>query len=193
LAGNDLAIQVHGGYGYTREYDVEQHYRDNRLNPIHEGTHGIQSLDLLGRKVLGAGLEPLHRAMSRTIAAGCAAGAEATELAEQLTGAAARLLAVTGRLLDNPDAQTRLANSSIYLEAAGHVALAWIWLEQYLACGRRDEPLHRGKAAGGSVLLPLRTTPYRAAAGSARADGPDHCRDGPELVLTRSRRVSPAR
>ncbi|MEN0013842.1 MAG: acyl-CoA dehydrogenase family protein, partial [Solirubrobacteraceae bacterium] len=51
LAANDLAIQVHGGYGYTREYDVEQHYRDNRLNGIHEGTHGIQGLDLLGRKV----------------------------------------------------------------------------------------------------------------------------------------------
>ena len=43
LAANDLAIQVHGGYGYTRDYDVEQHYRDNRLNPIHEGTHGIQA------------------------------------------------------------------------------------------------------------------------------------------------------
>src|SRR6185436_17071739 len=55
LAANDLAIQVHGGYGYTREYDVEQHYRDNRLNPIHEGTHGIQSLDLLGRKVTQRG------------------------------------------------------------------------------------------------------------------------------------------
>ncbi|MGZ4664596.1 MAG: acyl-CoA dehydrogenase family protein, partial [Frankiaceae bacterium] len=43
------AIQIHGGYGYTREYPVEQIYRDNRLNPIHEGTHGIQALDLLGR------------------------------------------------------------------------------------------------------------------------------------------------
>ena len=52
LEANSLAIQVHGGYGYTREYDVEQLYRDNRLNPIHEGTHGIQSLDLLGRKVI---------------------------------------------------------------------------------------------------------------------------------------------
>ena len=51
LAANDLAIQVHGGYGYTRDYDVEQLYRDNRLNAIHEGTHGIQALDLLGRKV----------------------------------------------------------------------------------------------------------------------------------------------
>ena len=52
LAANDLAIQIHGGYGYTREYKVEQFYRDNRLNPIHEGTHGIQALDLLGRKVV---------------------------------------------------------------------------------------------------------------------------------------------
>ncbi|MEO8039987.1 MAG: acyl-CoA dehydrogenase family protein, partial [Betaproteobacteria bacterium] len=47
LAANDLAIQVHGGYGYTREYPVERLYRDNRLNPIHEGTNGIQALDLL--------------------------------------------------------------------------------------------------------------------------------------------------
>ena len=39
------------GAGYTRDYPVEQCYRDNRLNPIHEGTHGIQSLDLLGRKL----------------------------------------------------------------------------------------------------------------------------------------------
>ena len=56
---DDLAIQVHGGYGYTRDYPVEQFYRDNRLNPIHEGTQGIQALDLLGRKVVmqgGAGL-----------------------------------------------------------------------------------------------------------------------------------------
>ena len=52
LAANDLAIQVLGGAGYTRDHDVEQHYRDNRLNPIHEGTHGIQAQDLLGRKVL---------------------------------------------------------------------------------------------------------------------------------------------
>ena len=52
---DDLAIQVHGGYGYTRDYPVEQFYRDNRLNPIHEGTNGIQALDLLGRKVVMQG------------------------------------------------------------------------------------------------------------------------------------------
>ena len=45
------SIQVHGGYGYTRDFPVEQYWRDNRLNMIHEGTHGIQAQDLLGRKV----------------------------------------------------------------------------------------------------------------------------------------------
>ena len=68
LEANSLAIQVHGGYGYTRDYDVEQLYRDNRLNPIHEGTHGIQGLDLLGRKVVmqgGAGLALLGGAIAR--------------------------------------------------------------------------------------------------------------------------------
>jgi alkylation response protein AidB-like acyl-CoA dehydrogenase len=72
LEANSLAIQIHGGYGYTREYPVEQFYRDNRLNMIHEGTHGIQALDLLGRKVMmhdGAALERLSEEMRKTIAA----------------------------------------------------------------------------------------------------------------------------
>jgi len=70
LAANDLAIQIHGGYGYTRDFDVEQIYRDNRLNPIHEGTHGIQAADLLGRKILrdkGAALDLLGLRIAATI------------------------------------------------------------------------------------------------------------------------------
>src|SRR6185436_15688905 len=109
LAANDLAIQVHGGYGYTREYDVEQHYRDNRLNPIHEGTHGIQAVDLLGRKVVmadGAGLTALAEALTRLV--------DATALIHAA----------------DVDPATRLANASVYLEAAGHVVVAWVWLGQ---------------------------------------------------------------
>ena len=52
---NSPAIQIHGGYGYTRDFPVEQYWRDNRLNMIHEGTHGIQAMGLLGRKVLMEG------------------------------------------------------------------------------------------------------------------------------------------
>jgi alkylation response protein AidB-like acyl-CoA dehydrogenase len=145
VVANDLAIQVHGGYGYTREYDVEQHYRDNRLNPIHEGTHGIQALDLLGRKVTmqgGAGLALLRE----TVAATCARATtgEPAELAAQLTAVWDRIVAVTERIHTDagPD---RLADATTYLEAVGHAVIAWIWLEQYLACGDRDEPFHRGK------------------------------------------------
>ena len=70
LEANSLAIQVHGGYGYTRDFPVEQYWRDNRLNMIHEGTHGIQALDLLGRKVVmdgGAGLKLLAARIGETI------------------------------------------------------------------------------------------------------------------------------
>ena len=70
LEANNLAIQVHGGYGYTKEFDVEQCYRDNRLNAVHEGTHGIHGLDLLGRKVVmqdGAGLTLLTERINQTI------------------------------------------------------------------------------------------------------------------------------
>src|SRR6202008_1544956 len=68
VEANSLAIQVHGGYGYTREYNVEQFYRDNRLNAIHEGTHGIHGLDLLGRKV-AAQDGALFKAISAEVAA----------------------------------------------------------------------------------------------------------------------------
>ena len=70
LEGNSLAIQIHGGYGYTRDFPVEQYWRDQRLNMIHEGTHGIQAMDLLGRKVLledGRGLKLLGERIQTTI------------------------------------------------------------------------------------------------------------------------------
>ncbi|GFG85659.1 acyl-CoA dehydrogenase [Mycolicibacter algericus] len=148
LAANDLAIQVHGGYGYTREYDVEQHYRDNRLNPIHEGTHGIQSLDLLGRKVVqhdGASLSALHRTMTDTITAARQAGGESAHLAAQLDAVVQRLVAVTGSMFAAGDLDAALANSAIYLEAFGHVAIAWMWLEQLLAVADRSGDFFEGK------------------------------------------------
>ncbi|BDX29590.1 acyl-CoA dehydrogenase [Mycobacterium antarcticum] len=141
LEANSLAIQVHGGYGYTREYDVEQHYRDNRLNPIHEGTHGIQSLDLLGRKVTqrgGASLVELGGTVSATIAQAEAAGGEAADLASSLTASWQRVLDVTGAMFAAGEPEAALANSAIYLEAFGHVVMAWIWLEQFLAAERAD-------------------------------------------------------
>jgi alkylation response protein AidB-like acyl-CoA dehydrogenase len=148
LEANNLAIQVHGGYGYTREYDVEQHYRDNRLNPIHEGTHGIQSLDLLGRKVTqrgGASLAALGEALSATVAAAVALGGETAELAGALAASWQRLVEVTSGMFAAGDVDAALANSVVYLEAFGHIVVAWMWLEQLLACADRDGEFYHGK------------------------------------------------
>jgi alkylation response protein AidB-like acyl-CoA dehydrogenase len=151
LAANDLAIQVHGGYGYTRDYDVEQHYRDNRLNPIHEGTHGIQGQDLLGRKVVmadGAGLVALTEAMRATIAR-----AGDHPYAAALSANVDRILQVTATIWSQPDPALGLANASTYLEAVGHTVIAWIWLEQLLAVGDAEGDFYDGKRAAATYFF----------------------------------------
>jgi hypothetical protein len=156
LEANDLAIQVHGGYGYTREYDVEQHYRDNRLNPIHEGTHGIQSMDLLGRKVVqrnGAGLAALADAVSTSVAAATAVGGELAELASQLDAPWQRLVEVTAGMFASGDVAAALANSVIYLEAVGHLVIAWMWLEQMHTAHGRTGDFYDGKRQAGRYFF----------------------------------------
>jgi alkylation response protein AidB-like acyl-CoA dehydrogenase len=148
LEANSLAIQVHGGYGYTREYDVEQHYRDNRLNPIHEGTHGIQSLDLLGRKVTqrnGASLAALAAAVAQTIDAARATGGKVADLAAHLEATFGRLVGVTTAMFGSGEVDAALANSVVYLEAFGHIVIAWMWLEQLVACNGRSGDFYDGK------------------------------------------------
>ncbi|HEY5972410.1 MAG TPA: acyl-CoA dehydrogenase, partial [Pseudoxanthomonas sp.] len=147
LAANDLAIQVHGGYGYTREYKVEQFYRDNRLNAIHEGTHGIQGLDLLGRKVVmdeGAAFKLFAGRVAQTIARASAHEALA-DYASSLETRFKRLAEVTRTLWSAADPQVTLANASLYLEAFGHICIAWVWLEQALAAHGKDSDFHEGK------------------------------------------------
>ncbi|WP_028214446.1 acyl-CoA dehydrogenase [Paraburkholderia mimosarum] len=164
LAANDLAIQVHGGYGYTREYNVEQFYRDNRLNPIHEGTHGIQGLDLLGRKVVvkdGAALkifmERVEATLDRAQASGTAGDAAH---ARALQAALQRLAEVTRQLWAARDLAVTLANASVYLEAFGHVVMAWVWLEQALVAraalaktSGEDADFYRGKLAAAAYFF----------------------------------------
>jgi alkylation response protein AidB-like acyl-CoA dehydrogenase len=148
LEANSLAIQVHGGYGYTREYDVEQHYRDNRLNPIHEGTHGIQSLDLLGRKAVqrgGASLVAFTEAVGEAVAAAVAAGGEPAALAADLDAVSRRLASVTAAMFGSGDIEAALANSAVYLEAFGHIAIAWMWLEQVMAAQGLTGDFYDGK------------------------------------------------
>ncbi len=156
LEANSLAIQVHGGYGYTRDYDVEQLYRDNRLNPIHEGTHGIQGLDLLGRKMVmrgGAGLALLQASVAATVARASTAGGEVGELGTQLKQVMGRIVEVTGQLFAAEDLAVTLANATVYLEAAGHAVVAWMWLEQLLAAHGKQDDFYEGKRAAGRYFF----------------------------------------
>jgi butyryl-CoA dehydrogenase len=135
IESTSLAIQVLGGYGYSPEYPVERHFRDQRLNPIHEGTTGIQGLDLLGRKVRmqgGAGFTLAMTTVGRDVDR-VRAGAELATEANDLAAACAQLTKVTRTLLEaqidlGPD--RALAEATAYLDAFGTIVVAWRWLVQ---------------------------------------------------------------
>lgn len=148
LAANDIAIQIHGGYGYTRDFDVEQLWRDNRLNPIHEGTTGIQGIDLLGRKILRdkRALAVLAKRLRYT--------AEQAEMVPELAGHVAVLRDSWARVetcigvLSATEATRVFDNATPFLRAFGHLVVAWLWLDQAraaLALSPKPAPFAEGK------------------------------------------------
>jgi butyryl-CoA dehydrogenase len=140
LEANSLAIQIHGGYGYTRDFPVEQYWRDNRLNMIHEGTHGIQAMDLLGRKVLmenGRGMQLLGARMMATVQRANQV-AELTAHAQALAKALQDVSVATQAAWSTGNPSDALANAVPYMQAFGHTVLAWIWLEVALAASAAD-------------------------------------------------------
>jgi alkylation response protein AidB-like acyl-CoA dehydrogenase len=155
LAANDIAIQIHGGYGYTRDFDVEQLYRDNRLNPIHEGTAGVQAMDLLGRKIIkdgGVALGLLAERIARTIDRAMTHASLAAE-ATALATAWGEIGGTAGRLAGGGEDPHLLDNATPYLSAFGHGVLAWLWLEQALVAVAatpahdEDAAFYQGKLA----------------------------------------------
>jgi butyryl-CoA dehydrogenase len=156
IQSTSLAIQVLGGYGYSPEYPVERHFRDQRLNPIHEGTTGIQGLDLLGRKVRmadGAGIGLLIAAIHADLEVARAYPKLAEEV-ERLTEMTSLLPQVTRTLLQaqidlGPD--RALAEATAYLDAFGTVVVAWRWLvmatRALAASGDAPDDFYAGKLA----------------------------------------------
>lgn len=131
---NDLAIQVLGGAGYIREYPVEQCYRDNRLNPIHEGTHGIQSLDLLGRKLWqhnSQGQQLLLKRIQQTLQSASAHTTLASllETYQKHLGELVETTQTLGQALMQGKVDEALANSAVYLDMMGRMVVGWLWLE----------------------------------------------------------------
>jgi hypothetical protein len=149
LLANHLAIQLHGGYGYTRDFDVEQIFRDNRLNPIHEGTTGIQAIDLLGRKMLFDGLRSFD-VFTDALRATAAAAAEAEDLAPfaaVLTDQARRVELLVRSEAQSGDPVRTLDNATPFLFAFGHLVVGWLWLDMARASlsAQGEESILRGK------------------------------------------------
>lgn len=152
---NELAIQVHGGAGYTREYPVEQLYRDQRLNPIHEGTEGIHGLDLLGRKIHQPGFALFIAAVESDIQR-AQQTPECHGLAAELAQALSQLREVSDscRAQIAADVDVGLGNATVYLDFFGRIAVAWMWLKQAIEAGTglqspglhdSDKAFYRGK------------------------------------------------
>ena len=144
VKANDMAIQVFGGAGYTREYPVEQVWRDNRLNPIHEGTTGVHGLDLLGRKVWQANGKGMQLLASRILAD---VQASTDERCKPYADALQRMLplieqatAASGALMKEKGPRVGLSNANAYLQLVGHTVAAWMWLRQANAAVKLDAP-----------------------------------------------------
>lgn len=138
LEANSLAIQVLGGAGYTRDFPVEQYWRDNRLNMIHEGTHGIQATDLLMRKVRqkdGATFDLFVSEVRKTIAIAKRQSAFQS-CAEQLDVHLACLIDATQKARQEPMFDLSMAHATPYMQAFGHIVIAWLWLEVALVAAQ---------------------------------------------------------
>ena len=147
---NTLAIQVHGGYGYTSEFLAEAWWRDQKLNSIHEGTSGIQAMDLLGRKAVARGGEPL-RLFARAVGETLAAARELGDDTHAALGAALDDLVRTTTMLGmkgmSGDADAMLRHAADYMDAFSIIAIAWQLLAHAVAArrgGRRTAAFYQG-------------------------------------------------
>ncbi|NRB65318.1 MAG: acyl-CoA dehydrogenase [Saprospiraceae bacterium] len=132
-----MGLQVLGGYGFTMDFDLQQYYRDIRIMAIYEGTTGIQSLDLLGRKMTiknGKAAQLLMAAVQRTIHEASTYD-ELKPQAQQLGKALERMGGVVQHLMPyamRGELTTFLADATLFMEMAGHVVIGWQWLKMAL-------------------------------------------------------------
>jgi alkylation response protein AidB-like acyl-CoA dehydrogenase len=158
---NALAVQIHGGYGYSSEYLPEAWLRDQKLNSIHEGTSGIQGLDLLGRKLLaqeGAGLAVFAAEVERALGDAREAGI-AEPLVQELGGALGAIVGLARTLAAEPDPGRRVLHSAHFLDAFGTLVVGFLWLVQAsaaargLARGGADAPFYAGKLSAAQYFI----------------------------------------
>ena len=151
----NTALQVCGGYGFTRDYGMEQFVRDCRITQIYEGTNGIQGLDLVGRKMpanFGRSLRRFFHPVSEFIAAE-AGNERMKEFVEPLAKAFERLQRATGWLAEQSVKSRDEAGGAAtdYLHLFGWVAFAYLWARMAKVAmekeGQEDALFYQAKIA----------------------------------------------
>jgi butyryl-CoA dehydrogenase len=132
---NALAIQIHGGYGYTSEYLPEAWLRDQKLNSIHEGTTCMHSMDLLGRKVVadqGSALRVLCEEIGVAVERARAAGVDASWIAaiDRAVGVVGEVTMQLATLGLGGQVEDMMRHSVDYLDLFSTVVVSWQWLLQ---------------------------------------------------------------
>jgi butyryl-CoA dehydrogenase len=158
---NALALQLHGGYGYSSEYLPEAWLRDQKLNTIHEGTTTIQGLDLLGRKVVaggGAALVALLEDMESDFAK---SSLDVTALRALSQQAAETTSALGGKGL-NGDVEGMLGHSADFMEAMSALVIGWVWVKLANASSSRDDDFSRGLRSAAQYWLVTEVPQARA-------------------------------
>jgi butyryl-CoA dehydrogenase len=134
ILSTSQSIQCFGGYGYCEDFPVEQHFRDMRIHAIHEGTTGIQGMDLLGRKVIMKEGRAFVLFLEEVRAAMDAANrSDLQPFVEQLGNGLNALQDVTLHLISlaqEKGPEHFLADATLYLEFFSIIAIAWQWLLQ---------------------------------------------------------------
>lgn len=157
------ALQIFGGAGHTRDLEIEQLYRDNRLNPIHEGTTGIQAIDLVGRKIRREEGVTIRRLIGRirTLIDSVEDTSDLFDAAHILREALGHIEDAVAALLAQPDDRRALANATPFLFAFGHLVVGWLWLEQALAAAEKRDSTS-GEADRAFLSARIRTCNYFA-------------------------------
>ncbi len=178
----NACMQVFGGHGYIKEWGMEQLVRDNRINMIYEGTNTIQSLDLLGRKVLGnngATLKKFGKVIGGLIAEE-GVNEKMAEFINPLAYLADQMTKFTTELgfkgFQNPDEVGAAAVD--YLRVAGHLVFGYFWARmaqtalREIAAGNAD-PFYVGKLQTArfyfAKLFPETATLMRTARSGSKA------------------------
>lgn len=159
---NVEAIQVHGGYGYTQEYPVEQLARDNKITSIYEGTNGIQALDLLGRKLTRNNGELVNLLMEemKSVLEDPRAKEWFGPCQEQVAGIAAQFkkmaFTIVPKIATEP--LSTMGAAVPILEIMGDMLLGWMWLWQMVTAQEKinegsQEAYYKGKVVTGKFYI----------------------------------------